>query len=195
MKQGVGDTILKKCSFSGLERIAEELMGRRKWKLYQESMSRSYLQPLNNNIKRTNPSEDDLDLEYHHKDKHLRTNPTADSDLERKEFRVKPEINGEDEGKEGKEEYQKENEKEVERLRDWAPQTKCYFCVDGKLDSEHTNHGVLVSILCLLFNPKPVSIFLTYFFFFNYVGIDCVALMFISTAYTYINHHVTIIGK
>jgi len=39
---------------AGLERIAEELMGRRKWKIYQESMSRSYLQPLNNNIKRTN---------------------------------------------------------------------------------------------------------------------------------------------
>ncbi|CAH0554470.1 unnamed protein product [Brassicogethes aeneus] len=34
----------------GLERIAEELMGRRKWKLYQDvSMQRSYLQPLNNN--------------------------------------------------------------------------------------------------------------------------------------------------
>lgn len=132
---------------SGLERIAEELMGRRKWKLYQESMSRSYLQPLNNNIKRTNPSEDDLDLEYHHKDKQVRANSTLDSDLEKKEFKVKPETNGEDEGKEGKEEYQKENEKEVERLKDWTPQTKCYFCVDGKLDSEHTNHGVLVSAL------------------------------------------------
>lgn len=34
----------------GLERIAEELMGRRKWKLYQGSMSRNYLQPLNNNV-------------------------------------------------------------------------------------------------------------------------------------------------
>lgn len=114
-------------------------------------MSRSYLQPLNNNIKRTNPSEDDLDLEYYHnKDKQqTRTNPSSDSGLERKEFKVKPETNGEDEGKDDKEEYQKENGKEVDRLKDWTPQAKCYFCVDGKLDSEHTNHGVLVSTLWL----------------------------------------------
>ncbi|KAF7275293.1 hypothetical protein GWI33_011897, partial [Rhynchophorus ferrugineus] len=48
-----------------LERIAEELMGRRKWKIYQESMSRNYLQPLNNNIKRTNNlTEEDCFLHY-----------------------------------------------------------------------------------------------------------------------------------
>lgn len=29
-------------SFAGLERIAEELMGRRKWKLYQEVLVRSH---------------------------------------------------------------------------------------------------------------------------------------------------------
>lgn len=31
------------CSISGLERVAEELMGRRKWKLYQEVLARSHL--------------------------------------------------------------------------------------------------------------------------------------------------------
>lgn len=30
-------------STAGLERIAEELMGRRKWKLYQEVLARSHL--------------------------------------------------------------------------------------------------------------------------------------------------------
>ncbi|XP_018573417.1 mushroom body large-type Kenyon cell-specific protein 1 isoform X2 [Anoplophora glabripennis] len=135
----------------GLERIAEELMGRRKWKLYQESMSRSYLQPLNNNIKRTNPSDD----EYHKDTKQSQV--SSDSDLDKSESNQAREpapptreTNG-DGGKDGpgRLEYQKENEKaEAEdRLRDWTPQNKCYFCVDGKLDSEHTAHGVL--------SPRP----------------------------------------
>lgn len=44
-----------------------------------------------------------------------------------------------------REEHQKENENDLDRLKDWTPPTKCHFCVDGKLDSEHTTHGVLVS--------------------------------------------------
>nr|ATI99809.1 ecdysone-induced protein 93 [Leptinotarsa decemlineata] len=135
----------------GLERIAEELMGRRKWKLYQESMSRSYLQPLNNNIKRSNPPEEDLD-EYHHHHKDYKQNlhpHQADSEGNEpktggKEEEARGEGGGGDRAIEG---HQKENEKDVDRLKDWTPQDKCYFCVDGKLDSEHTTHGVL--------SPRP----------------------------------------
>ncbi|KAG5891573.1 hypothetical protein JTB14_015839 [Gonioctena quinquepunctata] len=135
----------------GLERIAEELMGRRKWKLYQESMSRSYLQPLNNNIKRTNPSEEDID-EYYHKDqKQNHQLQVIDSNLDKNESGKTGREEAREEGGEkvdqGKEEHQKENEKDVDRLKDWTPQSKCYFCVDGKLDSEHTTHGVL--------SPRP----------------------------------------
>lgn len=120
-------------------------MGRRKWKLYQESMSRSYLQPLNNNIKRTSSSEDS---DYHH----ARTNnwnPQTDSDQEKE---AKPEINGKGDGGKAEKEEQKENEEKEERLKDWTPESKCYFCVDGKLDSEHTAHGVLVSFLLYSIN-------------------------------------------
>lgn len=74
---------------TGLERIAEELMGRRKWKLYQESMSRSYLQPLNNNIKRTNEIDTD---QYHQKEiksNRLQAQTTdTDSDLDKGESKL-----------------------------------------------------------------------------------------------------------
>lgn len=109
------------CGFSGLERIAEELMGRRRWKLYQESISRSYLQPLNNNVK------------DHRHDPKATSSPKNDDD-------------GADATPEPKEKENEKSSQEVEdRLKDWTPPTKCYFCVDGKLDSEHTAHGVLVS--------------------------------------------------
>ncbi|CAG9859345.1 unnamed protein product [Phyllotreta striolata] len=136
----------------GLERIAEELMGRRKWKLYQESMSRSYLQPLNNNIKRTNEVDTD---EYHHqkeaKSNRLQTQtPNTDSESDKdhsKQGGGKQEALNGTEGdrakEEDREERQKENENDSDRLKDWTPPTKCHFCVDGKLDSEHTAHGVL----------------------------------------------------
>ncbi|XP_015839258.2 mushroom body large-type Kenyon cell-specific protein 1 isoform X2 [Tribolium castaneum] len=105
-----------------LERIAEELMGRRKWKLYQESISRSYLQPLNNNVK-TQDRHDQKDT--------ATSSPKNDAD-------------GADAATEPKEKENEKSSQEVEdRLKDWTPQTKCYFCVDGKLDSEHTAHGVL----------------------------------------------------
>ncbi|KAJ8917845.1 hypothetical protein NQ315_010757 [Exocentrus adspersus] len=128
-------------------------MGRRKWKLYQESMSRSYLQPLNNNIKRINPSDD----VYYKEAKHQQSILSSDSDLDKGESNQAREpaapareINGEG-GRDGQDRlvHQKENERtEAEdRLKDWTPQSKCYFCVDGKLDSEHTAHGVL--------SPRP----------------------------------------
>ncbi|XP_072398870.1 mushroom body large-type Kenyon cell-specific protein 1-like isoform X2 [Diabrotica undecimpunctata] len=138
----------------GLERIAEELMGRRKWELYQESMSRSYLQPLNNNIKRTNPQVD-TDDEYYQKElaKSIRLQVQAtEVDLDKGDTKTvgkQEQVNGiekrekEGEVKKEKEEYQKENENDIDRLKDWTPQTKCHFCVDGKLDSEHSTHGVL----------------------------------------------------
>lgn len=44
--------------FIGLERVAEELMGRRKWKLYQEVITRSHLNSnIVNNLPTTNTTE------------------------------------------------------------------------------------------------------------------------------------------
>lgn len=131
---------------SGLERIAEELMGRRKWKLYQESMSRNYLQPLNNNIKtRLN--------EGSHKDQ---IHPTTEDRLDLKSASESQQRQSDTNGIDGrgptKENTKEENERlrEAEdRLKDWSPENKCYFCVDGKLDSEHSTHGVLVRSILL----------------------------------------------
>lgn len=123
----------------GLERIAEELMGRRKWKLYQESMSRNYLQPLNNNIKTRL-------CEGSQKER------LQEDRLELKATDSLPDTNGIDGRNPTKENTREENERlrETEdRLKDWSPESKCYFCVDGKLDSEHSTHGVLVRFFSL----------------------------------------------
>lgn len=184
-----------------MERIAEELMGRRKWKLYQESMSRNYLQPLNNNINRTNPSSGD---EYHHHNNNTSSKPTTTTtattltksqqflniDSEKNEssnnnnkivvpslidsnISIVRDIN-EKESKEYQQQ-QKENNKSAaagndikqelleDRLKDWSPQTKCYFCVDGKLDSEHSAHGVLVRALNNTYIHKMLYYYYTHF--------------------------------
>lgn len=109
----------------GLERIAEELMGRRKWKLYQESMSRNYLQPINNNVEKIRTDDDFL--------KHQRDFSDSNQKLKGIEIKFK-EIR--------KDEKLKQEDIE-DRLKDWSPDSKCYFCVDGKLDSENTSHGAL----------------------------------------------------
>uniref|UniRef100_A0AAR5QFC9 HTH psq-type domain-containing protein n=2 Tax=Dendroctonus ponderosae TaxID=77166 RepID=A0AAR5QFC9_DENPD len=142
----------------GLERIAEELMGRRKWKIYQESMSRSYLQPLNNNIKRTNNSLSDEDC--FQRSQKENSQPIGSPKSIRKQPPVKDIENGED-AKEGVEEAaaspeafggdanDDQNGAEEAHL-DWTPQNKCVFCADGddKLDSEHAvHHGEL--------SPRP----------------------------------------
>lgn len=112
-------------------------MGRRKWKLYQESMSRNQLQNhqlhhvLNNNLS-IKKEEKELAAD---KEQHIKQEPT----------------NG-----------QKDiiDDVEQERLKDWSPQSKCYFCVDGKLDSEHTNHGALVSTSNILSQLSQLTFFL-----------------------------------
>ncbi|KAB0794684.1 hypothetical protein PPYR_11523 [Photinus pyralis] len=104
----------------GLERIAEELMGRRKWKLYQES--RNYLQPINNNVEKIRTHEDNIKYQrYFKKQEEL---VDIEDDL-KKEYRIK-------------------QEDADEQPQDWSPQSKCYFCIDGKLDSENnTSQGAL----------------------------------------------------
>lgn len=106
-------------------------MGRRKWKLYQESMSRNYLQPLNNNVKSRASEHQERHRDY------------SGSDSEQTENRV---ISIKNFAPEGDEKVGARNgltslEPEVQ---DWKPQDKCNFCVDGKLDSEPNSQGVLV---------------------------------------------------
>ncbi|RZC37911.1 hypothetical protein BDFB_001442, partial [Asbolus verrucosus] len=139
-------------------------MGRRKWKLYQESMSRSYLQPLNNNVKTPRTNQEEYHR-HHHKETSPETPEPVQNDHQKNTRDHQKDSNAatltssstpknDDDGEKNNvddaasERKEKENEKatsqEVEdRLKDWTPQTKCYFCVDGKLDSEHTAHGVL----------------------------------------------------
>ncbi|XP_063907629.1 mushroom body large-type Kenyon cell-specific protein 1 isoform X2 [Zophobas morio] len=133
----------------GLERIAEELMGRRKWKLYQESMSRNYLQPLNNNVK----TPKDHHNNNHNSNKEVEQNNHHEKDNNTATYTSSSTPKNDDGGGDSAvttEHKEKENEKTTlqpppveDRLKDWTPETKCYFCVDGKLDSEHTAHGVL----------------------------------------------------
>ncbi|XP_030758071.1 uncharacterized protein LOC115883806 [Sitophilus oryzae] len=140
----------------GLERIAEELMGRRKWKIYQDSMSRNYLQPLNNNIKRTSSllSEDDCFQHYQKENNQLIASPKS-----RGKQSAKEEGEEEEEGASAEEPARaaspvaadaKENDAgDADTGLGWTPQSKCIFCAegDGKLDSEHVaQHGVLTSL-------------------------------------------------
>nr|WAT94099.1 E93X1 [Henosepilachna vigintioctopunctata] len=115
----------------GLERIAEELMGRRKWKLYQESMSRNYLQPLNNNVKsRTTPELPECRRDY------------SGSDSEQSENKIVTRDNCASEG-DAKAVVRNGRTSPGTPALDWKPQDKCHFCVDGKLDSEPNSQGVL----------------------------------------------------
>lgn len=134
------------CLFLGLERIAEELMGRRKWKLYQKSMSRNYLQPLNNNIKtRTNEHQK---INHQQQENYDQKNDFVEDTNSEQDVEKRKEITIDVKEEVEEQQQQKEREEAEDRLKDWTPQSKCYFCVDGKLDSEHNNHGVLVRIRC-----------------------------------------------
>lgn len=138
---------------SGLERIAEELMGRRKWKLYQESMSISPLHQTNhmlnhhliNNNHTTVKKEESLLEEKEKnniiKDTVIKQEQTTAEELQGAEGKaiVTVKENG------SQKDVQEDVLDEQERLKDWSPQNKCYFCVDGKLDSDHNNHGAPVS--------------------------------------------------
>ncbi|KAK9736544.1 CENP-B N-terminal DNA-binding domain [Popillia japonica] len=153
----------------GLERIAEELMGRRKWKLYQESTSRNYLHPLNNNVKKIGDiiqrggdlsedlkTETDIVARTPSIEKDEFTSTTA-NDVPNSRPNSRRE---EDETVANAADTAavitnntaattttivaiKQEQEAEDRLKDWSPQSKCYFCVDGKLDSDHNNHGVL----------------------------------------------------
>ncbi|XP_076250844.1 ecdysone-induced protein 93F isoform X3 [Rhynchophorus ferrugineus] len=131
----------------GLERIAEELMGRRKWKIYQESMSRNYLQPLNNNIKRTNNlTEEDCFLHYQKENNQPIASPRSRGKQSLKEEDVE-EVEPAPTASPVAADAAKENDAgDADAHLDWTPQIKCVFCAegDGKLDSEHVaQHGVL----------------------------------------------------
>lgn len=131
----------------GLERIAEELMGRRKWKLYQECMSRNQQQPssqvhshphpITNNINNNNNCIIDSDSKVSstttQATQTTATTTTTTTTTTITTVKQEPEND------------------EQERLKDWSPQSKCYFCVDGKLDSDHTTHGALVNFLSSTF--------------------------------------------
>lgn len=106
-------------------------------------MSRNYLQPLNNNIKPR------INEEY--QKEHLEGTPTKQgSASEEGEPRngLEDVSNSNAAAKENHEEADRHQQQQAaeaeERLKDWSPESRCYFCVDGKLDSEHTAHGVLV---------------------------------------------------
>lgn len=125
----------------GLERIAEELMGRRKWKLYQGSMSRNYLQPLNNNVQ-LKANQEEYNKDYSESDSEQCENKiqsvkdsfTTQLSNDDEKVVVKQEVvNGAEEKKANA----------TPEPQDWKPQDNCYFCVDGKLDSEQNSQGVL----------------------------------------------------
>lgn len=135
----------------GLERIAEDLMGKRKWKLYQDSMQqRNYLQPLNNNVKKqqSQSEEDEEAKRQQPQEQDTRASPAL-SPLPA----AAPEAGGADDApppaENGDANHHRDDEADAEdeyKVKDWSPTSKCMFCVDGKLD-EHNNHGAL--------SPRP----------------------------------------
>lgn len=135
----------------GLERIAEELMGRRKWKLYQESMSKSPLQQnhminhhlLNNNHAAAAAAVAALVKKEEQESKQIDEKDNVINTVIKAESQPVIKANGQ------KDVLEDVDLEEQERLKDWSPQSKCYFCVDGKLDSDHNNHGASVSISVL----------------------------------------------
>lgn len=142
-------------SLAGLERIAEELMGRRKWKLYQESMSRSYLQPLNNNVKLNDEISNETSVDGA-KEERDRTEEKVEERICSATTAVTTncdELITASDDREEEEAATRDKEAVEERLKDWSPQSKCYFCVEGKLDSDHNNHGGLVSLSFFFSSP------------------------------------------
>lgn len=115
-------------------------MGRRKWKLYQASISRNCLQPINNNVENIKENEEYIKEQADY------------SDFNQK--RSEADVNCRD----IKEEVELTQLEEEDRLKDWSPQSKCYFCVDGKLDSENsTSHGALVRPFYLIFTLSSIE--------------------------------------
>ncbi|XP_068625520.1 mushroom body large-type Kenyon cell-specific protein 1 isoform X2 [Battus philenor] len=112
----------------GLERVAEELMGRRKWKLYQDAL-----------IPKRSDGEQSSDED---------TTPATDPPPALK-IKTIEEINAPDESKADEAREQKPSRPETileslikrpatqpklevpEEPTDWKPADKCYFCVDG----------------------------------------------------------------
>ncbi|CAO1436159.1 unnamed protein product [Diamesa tonsa] len=92
----------------GLERVAEELMGRKKWKNYQDSLTQSNATDLLIKPSIENNCEHNHNNKLNHKETNSIENETkTEDDHEDIEIKTEPE--------------------------DWKPQDKCYFCVDGKL--------------------------------------------------------------
>ncbi|KAJ0170734.1 hypothetical protein K1T71_013506 [Dendrolimus kikuchii] len=113
-----------------LERVAEELMGRRKWKLYQdalvpkreleqsseeESMPSTDAPPALKikTIEQINAPEDDRPKEEEQKER--RTETILESLIKRPATQPKVEV--------------------PEEPTDWKPPDKCYFCVDGEREA------------------------------------------------------------
>ncbi|XP_037296133.1 mushroom body large-type Kenyon cell-specific protein 1 isoform X3 [Manduca sexta] len=112
----------------GLERVAEELMGRRKWKLYQDALIPKRNEP--------EPSSEDDSM------------PATDPPPALK-IKTIEEINAPEDERPNDEEPKVERRQEtileslikrpatqpkleVEEPADWKPADKCYFCVDGE---------------------------------------------------------------
>lgn len=126
-------------------------------------MSRSYLQPINNNIEKVSRVSEVEQRKEQYKEveqqlEEAKGQPAAASptgpggeetgrDPEDQGTRTRTEASEADLGTE----LDRDRDAAAqERLADWTPQSKCYFCVDGKLDSANHTHGGLVSTLSKL---------------------------------------------
>lgn len=122
-------------------------------------MSRSYLQPINNNIEKVSRVSEveqrkEQCKEVEQQLEEAKGQPAAASptgpggewtgqqDPEDQGTRTRTEAS---EADSGTEQDRDRDAAAQERLADWTPQSKCYFCVDGKLDSANHTHGGLVS--------------------------------------------------
>lgn len=148
--------------FLGLERVAEELMGRRKWKLYQEVLARSQLNVNAANLDQNSIPDQSSRLDYFHQQEKPRLasptqhRPLAENHLKESEVvTIKSESSEKTDVKVctvaekgnleerlaedslGNSEInitKSQDSSEVSPTPiDWTPTDKCYFCVGGKL--------------------------------------------------------------
>ncbi|KAJ6638616.1 hypothetical protein Bhyg_11353 [Pseudolycoriella hygida] len=132
------------------ERVAEELMGRRKWKLYQEVLARSQSNSIQANLTDTEnicnkeqtiqPEQlDEVEIEQEKQivsNKLIKDDDVIETDLDdiKKEHIHSVELENDSQTKvKGNSSSVSTDDKKLQQSIDWKPQNKCYFCVDGKL--------------------------------------------------------------
>ncbi|OWR53117.1 hypothetical protein KGM_204075 [Danaus plexippus plexippus] len=112
------------CDASGLERVAEELMGRRKWKLYQDGLIPKRIEGSGSSDEDPSAAEPPPALKI----KTIEEINAPGAEPARKETILETLIK--------RPAAQPRGERDRDEPADWRPADRCYFCVDGDTAAE-----------------------------------------------------------